>query len=819
MKNSKNLRLLLGILVLGNFVFSGLISFSQDNQTYQMPPKEMTDILMAPLTPTINISPKNDYILFLERSPLPTIEEMAQPELKIAGLRINPLNNAQSRSAAFIGLKIKYLESLKERALKDFPVGSFTDLRWSPDGKRFAFVLVKNDDLELWITDMEKGNTQKVLSGLNDVLSGEPYQWSPTSDYLLVKTIHKNRQTLAKKNLVPTGPTVQENLGKKAPARTYQDLLKNTYDESLFDYYLGTDLVKLSLNGETKTIFTNKILTGFSLSPNGKYIISTILKRPYSYLVPYSNFPKQINLNYLSGKLVKQLAEIPLSESVPIGMDAVRVGMRGVEWRADAPATIMYVEAQDEGNPNKKVEVRDKIFSLSEPFAESKLIASLSGRYRWSIWGNDTLAIIVDGWWKNRKQRMIKINPSIENKQDKVLFDIDTEDSYKDPGYPIVGYNQAGREVILLKKDIPKLIFMGDGASPEGKRPFIREVGLGDNSVTETWRSEAPFFEMPIDVLDIEKNIVLTKRESTTIPANYYVRNLVEKSERQLTFFEHPYPQMKDVKKELLQYQRADGVKLTAKVYFPVGYSSEKGSLPTLIWAYPREYKNANNTGQIKDSPYLFTRLGWSGPMYWLTQGYAVVDDPDLPIVGESDRLPNDTYIEQLKSGAEALVNELVKKGISDKSRVAVGGHSYGAFMTANLLAHTNLFAVGIARSGAYNRTLTPFGFQQEERTLWEVPEVYAKMSPFNHADKIKTPLLMIHGEADNNSGTFPLQSERLYNAIKGHGGTVRYVALPLESHGYTAKESVLHTLWEMNQWMSKYLKPLEDKSVEKLGK
>ncbi|PWK18068.1 glutamyl peptidase [Arcicella aurantiaca] len=815
MKTSRNMSIFFGAIWAG-IILVGQPLFAQDNQSYQMPPKEMTDILMAPLTPTVNISPNNDFILFLERSPLPTIEEMAQPELKIAGLRINPLNNGQSRVSTFIGLKMKEMTSLNERVLKDFPAGSFTDLRWSPDGKMFAFVLVKNEKLELWIADAEKGTTQKMLDNINDVLSGEPFQWSPTSDYLLVKTITKNRQILAKKNLVPTGPTIQENLGKKAPARTYQDLLKNAYDESLFDYHLSTDLVKISLKGELQTLLSNKILTSFSLSPNGKYIINTVLKKPYSYLVPYSNFPKEINLNDISGRFIKSLADIPLSESVPIGNDAVRTGMRSVEWRADAPETIIYVEAQDEGDPNKKVEVRDKIFSLTTPFVEPKLMASLSGRYRWSSWGNDTLAILVDGWWKNRTQRMIKINPSLENQKGKVIFDINTEDLYKDPGYPIVAYNKAGREVLLVKEQTKKIIFMGEGSSPEGKRPFVREVSLIDNSVNEIWRSEAPFYEMPIDVLDMTKNVILTRKESTTVPSNYFVKNLDEKSERQLTFFSHPYPHMKDVKKELLQYQRADGVKLTAKVYFPVGYSAQKGALPTLIWAYPREYKNANNVGQVKDSPYLFTRIGWTGPMYWLTQGYAVVDDPDLPIIGEGDKQPNDTYIEQLKSGAEALVNELVSKGIADKNRIAIGGHSYGAFMTANLLAHTSLFAVGIARSGAYNRTLTPFGFQSEERTMWEVPEIYAKMSPFNAANKIKNPLLIIHGEADNNAGTFPLQSERLYNAIKGHGGTTRFVLLPLESHGYTAKESILHTLWEMNQWMNKYMKPQEVQSEGK---
>jgi dipeptidyl aminopeptidase/acylaminoacyl peptidase len=346
------------------------------------------------------------------------------------------------------------------------------------------------------------------------------------------------------------------------------------------------------------------------------------------------------------------------------------------------------------------------------------------------------------------------------------------------------------------------------GASPEGNRPFIDAYDLATKASKRLWRSEAPYYEMPVAMLDAAKGLVLTSRESTEVPPNYYVRNLRSGTLSALTRWENPYTALKGIKKELVQYQREDGLKLSGTLYLPAGYNKEKdGRLPVFMWAYPREYKTADAASQINGSPYQFIRPGTTSPLLWVTQGYAVFDDFAMPILGEGDKEPNETFVEQLRASAEAAVNKLVDMGVADRNRIAVGGHSYGAFMTANLLAHTDIFAAGVARSGAYNRTLTPFGFQQEERTYWQAPEIYYKMSPFNYAHQIKEPILLIHGEADNNSGTFPIQSERFYNALKGHGATAKLVFLPHESHGYRARESILHTLYETNAWMDKYVK------------
>jgi len=289
---------------------------------------------------------------------------------------------------------------------------------------------------------------------------------------------------------------------------------------------------------------------------------------------------------------------------------------------------------------------------------------------------------------------------------------------------------------------------------------------------------------------------------------NYYIRDIKKNVLKQITFNENPFRILDDVYKEVIRYKRTDGVELSATLYLPVGYKIEsREKLPMIMWAYPTEFKDKNSAGQVTVSNNEFTFLNYGSPLYWLTKGYAVLDDASFPVIGEGKTEPNDTYITQLVANAKAAIDAIDSLGFIDRDRVAVGGHSYGAFMTANLLTHSNLFAAGIARSGAYNRTLTPFGFQSEERNYWEAPDVYNAMSPFQNAEKMKTPLLLIHGEEDNNSGTFPMQSERYFNALKGLGANARLVILPKESHGYAARESIMHMLWEQDQWLEKYVK------------
>jgi dipeptidyl aminopeptidase/acylaminoacyl peptidase len=790
------------ILFLLTLSYTGIC---QDNPTYQRPPEEIAKLVEAPLTPFVNFSPDKQWMLLLERSDYPTIEELSRPELRIAGLRINPENFGPSRGNYLIGLKAKRLADGQEFEIKNMPSPLLlSSISFSPDSKKIAFLQNNASRIELWIIDMVTLTASKLTERkINNVLGG--FAWLSDSQQLLFAGVPQNLKPLAEKSRVPSGPVVEENLGKKAPSRTYQDLLKNPYDEAAFDYYAQSDLILKNLNGTEKTLSTSAIHMGFAPSPDGKLILTEIVQRPYSYLVPAFYFPQQVTVIDLSGKLVKDIVKIPLLDYIPTGFNATQREPRAHAWRTDKPATLYWAHAQDGGDPKTKADIRDKIFTWDYPFATSpKELISLPLRYSRIAWGNDNTAWVFERWTSERKERVYQINPSTASK--KILFDRNYEDGYNDPGNVITTQNEFGRPVMLINKD-NSVYMSGAGSSPIGDMPFLDKLDLGSGKKSRLWQCQAPYYETFTVLLDAKKGTFVTSRESNSENPNYYQRTVGSTKSVALTSFPHPYPQIKDVKKEVLKYKRADGVELTADLYLPPGYKKEQGPLPGLVWAYPREFKSAEVAGQVKGSPHTFTRLSWGGPIYWVMRGYAVLDNASMPIVGEGNAEPNDTYIQQLTASAQAVVDHGAALGVLDPERVGVGGHSYGAFMTANLLAHSDIFKAGIARSGAYNRTLTPFGFQAEERTYWEAPEIYYNMSPFSYADKLKEPILFIHGEADNNSGTFPIQTERFYNAIKGHGGTSRYVVLPYESHGYAAKESIMHTLWEMDTWLEKYVK------------
>ena len=785
--------------------------YAQGPKGYQTPPDAIAALVNAPSTPGVSFSPDRKWMLLLEQPGYPSIAEVAQPELRLAGIRINPKTNGPSRTNFITGLTLKPIASGSERPVQRMPANpAIQFVSWSPDGSKIAFIHTEEAGLSLWVVDVNSA-TARMQTGpmINAAMPGQPYIWLD-NEQIVCTMIPGGRVEAPKSNPIPAGPVIQFSEGKAAAVRTYQDLLTDAHDEAVFEYYTNAQLTLVQVNkGVRVNVGTPGIIADFSASPDGKYFLVTRLQKPFSYLVPYDRFPQQVEIWDTQGQVVREVAKTPLTEDLPQGFDAVPTGPRGFNWRADVPSTLYWVEAQDGGNPKQEAQVRDKMFFLEAPFS-GKATEGLSFqlRFRGITWGNGDLALASEGWWSSRRQITWTWKPDNLAAGKDTLFNRSTEDRYKDPGNFLTQTNKYGRAVLLVADKGNTLFLSGMGASPQGNQPFLDRMDRGTMKSTRLWRSMPPHYEMPVAMVDPEKALFITRRESEKETPNYYLRNFRSGEIKPLTRFADPYPGLAGVTKELVRYKRSDGVELTGTLFLPAGYEKSKdGPLPVLMWAYPREFKSADAAGQVTTSPHEFIRINWGSPLYFLTQGYAVFDNFSMPIIGEGDAEPNETFIAQLRDNAEAAINALVNMGVADRQRIAVGGHSYGAFMTANLLAHTNLFAAGIARSGAYNRTLTPFGFQSEERTYWQAPEVYFQMSPFNYADKIKTPILLIHGEADNNSGTFPIQSERFYAALKGHGATVRYVVLPAESHGYRAKESIMHMLWESNEWLSRHVK------------
>ncbi len=782
---------------------------AQESITYQKPSAEILKLADYERPPGVLMNSKKDWIVFTYRPTYKTLEDLSQQEMKLGGLRINPVTNISSTATYSNNLKVRKINDKTEVQVKNLPANpKSTYTSFSPDEKKLAFTNTTNKGVELWIVDLETAAAKKVTSDNLNANLGSPYLWYKDSQHLLIKTLPQDRGTLidASKDL-PTGPIVSTADGKVSQNRTYQDLLKNPQDEKNFEILTASEVYNVDLNGNLKKVKDHDLYSGLSFSPDGNYLMATTIKKPFSYIVPLSRFPMTTTVYDMNGNAVKTVNEIPLNEVMPKGFSSVRTGKRDMGWRSDMPATLVYTEALDGGDQSRPAEYRDEIFTWDAPFTNApKSFFKTRQRYENVSWTNDHYAIVSEGWYDTRNTKAYLVD--LNNGESRVIEDRNYQDIYSDPGNFNTIKNQYGRLVVDMKGG--KSYLIGAGFTKDGQHPFLDEVDMKTLKKKRLYTSNLKNAkEEIIDILNPSKGEVLTIQQSSSQYPNYFKKNIKSNKEEAVTNFANPFESIKDVYKEVITYKRNDGVTLTGTLYLPANYDrkAKKEKLPLLIWAYPTEYKDKNTAGQNNQNPNDFTFPSYGSFVYWTTKGYAVLDDAAFPIIGEGKTEPNDTFIPQLVANAEAAINAVDQLGYIDRKKVAVGGHSYGAFMTANLLTHSKLFACGIARSGAYNRTLTPFGFQSEQRNYWDVPEIYNTMSPFMNADKMKTPLLLIHGDADNNPGTFTLQTERYFQALKNLGAPVKMVLLPKEAHGYAAKENILHLLWEQDQFLEKCLK------------
>jgi dipeptidyl aminopeptidase/acylaminoacyl peptidase len=794
-------------LVLAVTLSFAAVAAADPSSGYRLPPPDLVKLADAAPPPFPVPGPDDDWLLLLTYSPLLPLEEVSQPELKLAGLRFNPERHAVSRTLYFDTARFTRLSQPATNSVTGLPPHAhLRDVSWSPDGQRVAFAVTTDRDVELWIAERATGAARRIGDvTLNASHPSPSCFWLPDGKALICRALPAEPGAPPAEPRLPSGPITDENLGKKSPAPTWEDLLKTEYDAALFEHMMRAEVVRVDLDGKRTRLLPPDLIVRAEPSPDGAYLLVETLHRPFSYLVREDRFPRRFEIRRADGKLVKLVADVPLADQVPVDFSAVRTGRRELGWRSDAPATLSWVEAQDGGDPKRPAKVRDKLFAWKAPFATAPVeLLSMSLRFESVQWGTDDLAIVTETWWKDRSLREWRVAPGSPALAPRLLSERSFEDRYADPGKPQLHALPSGR--LAIRVDGGKTMFrIGDGYSPEGVRPFIDAIDLSTAQTTRLFRSQAPYFERPI-VLRADAHHLLTRRESVDDPPNYFVRDLTSQAITRITNEPHPYPMLKGTKKELIKYTRKDGVGLTGTLYTPPGYKPGT-RLPVLLWAYPEEFKSAAAASQVQDSPYRFPRVSTGSPLFWLVRGFAILDNPSFPIVGEGKREPNDNYVDQLVADAQAAVDELVRRGVGDRERMAIGGHSYGAFTTANLLAHSRLFRAGIARSGAYNRTLTPFGFQREERTFWEARPTYIEMSPFTHAASIEDPLLLIHGQEDENSGTYTIQSQRLFAALKGLGKTSRLVLLPHEGHGYRARASIMHMLFEMDAWLDKYVK------------
>ncbi|MCP3919439.1 MAG: S9 family peptidase [bacterium] len=771
---------------------------------YRLPPQDVVDIVDAAPAPSVSISPDGRWKLATHRSALPSIADVSRRMLRLAGMRIDPAANARFTTRFIERITLSQLEGEDVLEVKVNPGNRIASVMWAPDSAHFVYTVVIDDGSELWAVapaDLER-RSWRVTGRLNTVLGGPSF--SADGKRILCRLVPPDRAGEPAPPAAPSGPNIQSTEGERSPLRTYQDLLASEHDAQLFEHYATAELVSFPLAGGEGHVHARGMVTSASFSPDGEWLLHTRIERPFSFLMPYYSFPSKTAVRRADraleggGEDYVLISKRPLQKNVPIG--GVATGRRDVQWKASAAATLAWVEALDGGDPERKVEHRDQWWTLAAPFEGGPSeLARVEHRARGLDWFADPEHFLTSEYDRDRRwTRTILHTPQ----RTSVLEDRSVRDRYGDPGSLVTERGPFGRRVV--RRDGVHAWRTGDGASPEGVLPFLDRLNLGTLETERVWRSAEDAYESVVKVLEGATPALVTRHQTKTDPPNYRLRrpgtDVVA-----LTRFADPTPQLRGVTKKLLRYERADGVPLSGTLYLPANYQ-EGERLPLFVWAYPREYNDPRTAGQVTTSEHRFTSISGSSHLVLVTQGWAVLDGATMPVIGDAETM-NDTFREQIVDAAEAAIAAAVGEGVADPARVAVGGHSYGAFMTANLLAHCDLFRAGVARSGAYNRTLTPFGFQSERRTVWQALETYCAVSPFMHADKIGEPILLVHGEVDNNSGTFPMQSRRLFQAIKGNGGTARLVMLPNESHGYRARESVLHVHAETIDWLERHVK------------
>jgi len=791
--------------MLKKYLVSALVLFvfaAPASAQYMKPPQAVLDVLNAPVTPQTSVSPTHDYMMMATQLRYPPVSDLAAPMLRLAGLRINPATNGPHRGQYSVALTIKKIADGSEIKVTLPPNAKVSMPRWSFDGKQFAFTNTISNGIELWVGDTATGRARKINGAVINTAYGEPVQWADNSR-LLVQLVKANRGRAPNPSAVPDGPNIQETAGRAGPIRTYQDMLRTKDDENLFEFYTTSQLAFIDVaSGRISPFGKPAIYSRADISPDGKNILVANVHRPFSYLHPAGSFPTLVEVWDATGKVLYKLADFPLSDMVPIG--GVRTGPRNYQWQPTAPATLVWVEALDEGNPKNRVPQRDKLVALAAPFTgQPTEIFRTEHRFAGLSWLEKDKAIFVSENDRDRRWERTFIVTLDKSAEPRKIWDMSAEDRYNDPGSAVTRLLPSGHSVAMQTGDF--IYLQGNGASPDGDLPFLNRFNLRTLRSEPIYRAKIGTFETVVALLSDDASRFITRHETATEPPNFFIKNAAGQTQLALTKFTDPTPVVRKVSKQLVKYKRPDGVDLSFTLYLPPDYRPGT-RLPTVVWAYPREYTDASTAGQVSGSPSRFTTIGGASQLFYALQGYAVLDDAAIPIIGTPEHV-NDTYVQQLTAGAKAAIDKAAQMGVTDPNRVGVGGHSYGGFMTANLLAHTDLFKAGVARSGAYNRTLTPFGFQNEQRTFWEAEETYLKMSPFMFADQLKEPILFIHGEADDNTGTFPIQSDRMYQAIRGHGGIARLVTLPYEAHGYAARESIEHTLHEMITWMERWVK------------
>jgi len=778
--------------------------------------------------PRVSLSPDSEHMLIVQGVRFQRIEDLSRPYLGLAGVRIDPVNNGPARPVYYTEFRILSLNDRKELPLP-MPSGARFSLPvWSPNGSRFACLRYLRDRVELWIGNPSRRTLTPLKNIRINAAFGRPFQWMPDGKSILCQTVSSQRGRLPKRERVAPGPLIQDTRPDKVPLRRSADGLKDGFDRELFLYYCQAELERVEVTGGKRTRLRKlnrshapgeklkpTIFFHYDISPTGAHILVERLHPPFTLHVPARMFARSVEVWTLQAD-VKTASVLPSAETIPLG--GVQRRPRGHHWRPTAPDTLVWVDALDKGNPAEPAEFRDRIMLLPmQSQSKERELVRLPHRFSRIYWGeNPDVALVREYVSSENKHRVWYVNPEEKSKADTeggpsqtvhLLWELPVQDRYLHPGFPLMRQLANGKRAMRVVDG--KIYLNGWGASPKGDRPFLDRFNLETTEKERLFECDEKGFEAVVAILNGsgEKGLeFITHYEDPQTYPNYYRRTIGKIERHPLTRFKDPVKKLR-VQKQLVTYFRNED-RLSCMLYLPPGYDAKNPTKPlsTILWVYPRQYTRGSDAAQVAGNTRRFDHFTGADPRFLTLEGYAVIDLA-LPVVGDQETA-NDQFTGQIVSSAEAAIDQMVLMGVSDPGRVGVGGHSYGAFAAVTLLANSQYFRAGVAQSGAYNRTLTPFGFQNERRTLWQASDTYRKMSPLFDVPKIRNPLLLIHGLEDGNAATTPAQSRQLFQAIKGQeGGKARLVMLPHEAHTYRTRESIEHVLHEMVGWFNEHVK------------
>ena len=518
--------------------------------SYKLPPQNVLDVLNAPAIPGASVSPTRERIALLEPLRYPPISELAQPMLRLAGLRINPNTNGQHRQPYAVKLTLKSVADGRETPVVFSSDAKLVSPQWSPDGKYLAVGNITPTGVELWFVDAASGKAQKVRNVFVNTAFGG-FSWVDSHSVIANLVSAKRGPAPAYQNLTPTEPNIQETTGRRGAVQTFQDLLKSPNDEKLFEYYATSQTAIVDVNGKIREIGQPGIYDSADLSPDGKYVLVTRIHRPFSYLFPASRFPKEVEIWDTAGKLVYKVASIPLQDELPV--QGVPVGPRSVAWIPTEPATLMWAEALDGGDPRKKVTPRDKLMKFAAPFAgQPAELLKVEQRYQGRAFGErDGLMLFYDVNRDTQRRRTFMTDYH-DGSNVKLVSDLNVNDRYNDPGQPVMKMLPSGNNVIRQSGDF--IFLTGNGASEQGDRPFLRRLDLKTLKTDEIFRSGTDIYESVVAVIDDTGTRFITRKESTTMPPNLYLRQVclpgtqcLAVADNKLTEFQDPVPQLRDI--------------------------------------------------------------------------------------------------------------------------------------------------------------------------------------------------------------------------------------------------------------------------------